>query len=184
VLRRLISTLSFVALAACGGTLTSSSRTVSAQQALTQTAEFLEFETKATRAELYRDVARASLAQAGRTGPVMFPVLRDGELVAAPGIEPRMDLLMSADAGALLQLSLDSPGDAWATDRRESFGGLSEREAAELVARSLLNLWGISATGAIVVERAAGAPWAAAYIDGILRVNPSFVYMAAAPAAP
>ena len=36
----------------------------------------------------------------------------------------------------------------------------------------------------IVVERAAGAPWAAAYIDGILRVNPSFVYMAAAPAAP
>lgn len=183
MLRRLITFVSFVALAACGGTFTSSSRTVSAQQALTQTAEFLEFETKAARADLYRDVARASLAQAGHTGPVMFPVLRDGELVAAPGIEPRMDLLMSADAGALLQLSLDSPGDAWATDRRESFGGLSEREAAELVARSLLNLWGISSSGSIVVERAAGAPWAAAYIDGILRVNPSFVYMAAAPAA-
>jgi hypothetical protein len=184
VLRRLISLASFITLAACGGTLTAPSRSVSAQQALTQTAEFLEFETKATRAELYRDVARASLSQAGQGGSVMFPVLRDGELVAAPGFEPRVDLMTSADAGGLLQLSLDSPGDAWSTDRRESFGGLSEREAAELVARSLLNLWGISSSGAIVVERAAGAPWAAAYIDGILRVNPSFVYMAAAPAAP
>lgn len=185
VLRRLISLSLPALLAACGGSLTSSSsRAVSAQQALTQTAEFLEFETASTRSELFRDVARASVAQAGRTGPVMFPVLRNGELVAAPGIDPRTDLLMSADAGAGLQLFLDSPGDAWAVDRRESFGGLSEREAAELVARSLLNLWGISSNGPIVVERAAGAPWAAAYIDGILRVNPSFVYMAAAPAAP
>lgn len=184
MLRRLISFALPVLLAACGGSVTSSSRAVSAQQALTQTAELLEFETISTRGDLFRDVARASLAQAGHTGPVMFPVLREGELVAAPGIDPRVDLLMSVDAGAGLQLSLDSPGDAWAVDRRESFQGLSEREAAELVARSLLNLWGISSTGPIVVERAAGAPWAAAYIDGILRVNPSFVYMAAAPAAP
>ena len=185
MLRRLISLSLPVLLAACGGSVTSSSsRAVSAQQALTLTAEFLEFETAATRYELFRDVARASIAQAGHNGPVMFPVLRDGELVAAPGIDPRTDLLMSADAGAGLQLLLDSPGDAWAVDRRESFQGLSEREAAELVARSLLNLWGISSNGPIVVERAAGAPWAAAYIDGILRVNPSFVYMAAAPAAP
>lgn len=182
-MRRLISLALPALLAACG-TGVSSSRTVSAQQALTQTAEFLEFETVATRAELYRDVTRASIAQAGRTGPVMFPVLKNGELVAAPGIDPRTDLLVSADAGAALQLNLDSPGDAWSVDRRESFGGLSEREAAELVARSLLNLWGISSSTQIVVERAAGAPWAAAYIDGILRVNPSFVYMAAAPAAP
>lgn len=184
VLRRLISLSLPVLLAACGGSVTSSSRVVSAQQALTQTAEFLEFETATTRGDLFRDVARASVAQAGRTGAVMFPVLRDGELVAAPGIDPRTDLLMSADAGAGLQLVLDSPGDAWSLDRRESFQGLSEREAAELVARSLLNLWGISSNGPIVVERAPGAPWAAAYIDGILRVNPSFVYMAAAPAAP
>lgn len=182
--RLLISVTLPVLLAACGGGTISSSRVVSAQQALTQTAEFLEFETAVTRAELFRDVARASVAQAGRTGPVMFPVLKNGELVAAPGIAPSIDLLMSADAGAGLQLVLDGPGDAWAVDRRDSFQGLSEREAAELVARSLLNLWGISSSGPIVVERAAGAPWAAAYIDGILRVNPSFVYMAAAPAAP
>jgi hypothetical protein len=183
-MRRLISLALPALLAACGGTLTASRNSVSAQQALTQTAEFLEFETVSTRAELFRDVARTSVVQAGHGGPVMFPVLRNGELVAAPGIAPSVDLLMSADAGASLQLVLDSPGDAWAVDRRESFQGLSEREAAELVARSLLNLWGISSSGPIVVERAAGAPWAAAYIDGILRVNPSFVYMAAAPAAP
>jgi hypothetical protein len=183
-MRRLISFVLPALLAACGGTFTSNSRAVSAQQALTQTAELLEFETSSTRAELFHDVARASVVQAGRTGPVMFPVLKNGELVAAPGISPGTDLLMSADAGGGLQLTLDSPGDAWAVDRRDSFQGLSEREAAELVARSLLNLWGISSSGPIVVERAAGAPWAAAYIDGILRVNPSFVYMAAAPAAP
>jgi hypothetical protein len=182
-MRRLITLALPALLAACGGTV-ASSRVVSAQQALTQTAEFLEFETASTRADLFHDVARASIAQAGHSGPVMFPVLKNGELVAAPGISTGTDLLMSADAGASLQLVLDSPGDAWAVDRRESFQGLSEREAAELVARSLLNLWGIASNGPIVVERAAGAPWAAAYIDGILRVNPSFVYMAAAPAAP
>lgn len=154
---------------------------MSAQQALTQTAEFLEFETNVTRTELFRDVARASIAQAGHTGPVMFPLQRNGELVAAPGFDVRADLLMSADAGPGLQLSLEG---RWSEDRRDAFQGLSEREAAELVARSLLNLWGISANGPVLVERAAGAPYAAAYLDGILRVNPSFVYMAAAPAAP
>ncbi|MBK7861826.1 MAG: hypothetical protein IPJ65_25060 [Archangiaceae bacterium] len=182
-MRRLISLALPALLAACGGQLTPS-RSVTAQQALTQTAEFLEFETAGTRAELFRDVARTSMSQSGKSGTVMFPVARSGLLVAAPGIGPGTDLLTSADAGASLQLVLDSPGDAWAVDRRESFQGLSEREAAELVARSLLNLWGISSSGPIVVERAAGAPWAAAYVDGILRVNPSFVYMAAAPAAP
>jgi hypothetical protein len=184
VLRRLIILAVPAVLAACGGSVTASPRAVSAQAALTQTAEFLEFETPATRADLFRDVARASVAQAGHTGPVMFPMLKNGELVAAPGIDTHVDLLMGADAGAGLQLSFDGRGDAWAEDRRESFQGLSEREAAELVARSLLNLWGIASSGPIAVERAAGAPWAAAYIDGILRVNPSFVYMAAAPAAP
>jgi hypothetical protein len=181
--RRLISLALPLVLAACGGQALPA-RTTTAQQALTQTAEFLDSETPAARSEMFREVARLSVNQAGRTGPVMFPVLKNGELVAAPGFDTRTDLLMSGDAGAGLQLELDGPGDAWSEDRRDAFQGLSEREAAELVARSLLNLWGISSPGPIVVERAAGAPWAAAYIDGILRVNPSFVYMAAAPAAP
>ncbi len=113
----------------------------------------------------------------------MFPVMKDGEVVAAPGFDVHADLLVGADAGAGLQLTFLG-SEAWSEDRRDSFQGLSEREAAELVARSLLNLWGITSDAPIVVERASGAPWAAAYMDGILRVNPSFVYMAAAPAAP
>jgi len=168
---------------ACGGP-TLQPRATTTQQALTQTAEFLEFETPATRSSMFRDVARASVTQAGKSGPVLFPMMRNGEVVAAPAIDPHADLLMSVDAGSGLQLTFESSGDAWAEDRRDSFQGLSEREAAELVARSLLNLWGVQASGPIVVERASGAPWAAAYMEGILRVNPSFVYMAAAPAAP
>ena len=143
----------------------------------------LEFETPAARNELFRDIARQSQVQAGRSGSVMFPISTDGTLVAAPGLDTRVDLLGSADAGGVLQLILDSPGDRWSEDRRDSFQGLSEREAAELVARSLLNLWGINPTQPVVVERASGAPWAAAWVDGTLRVNPAFVYMAAAPVA-
>jgi hypothetical protein len=183
VLRLIISMAVVLLAAACGGPNALPSRAPTTQQALTQTAEFLEFETVATRGDLFREVARASLMQAGHSGAVMFPILRNGEAIAAPGIDPHTDLLMGADAGAGLQLTFDN-GEAWAEDRRDSFQGLSEREAAELVARSLLNLWGIQATGPIAVERASGAPWAVAYVDGILRVNPSFVYMAAAPAAP
>jgi hypothetical protein len=183
VLRLITALIATLALAACGGTALPS-RATTTQQALTQTAEFLEFETPAARADLFHEVARASVTQAGMNGPVLFPMLKNGELVAAPGIDPHADLLMSVDAGAGLQLQFENTGEAWSEDRRESFQGLSEREAAELVARSLLNLWGVQAQGPIVVERASGAPWAAAYMDGILRVNPSFVYMAAAPAAP
>jgi hypothetical protein len=183
VLRRLISLAALSLLAACGGSALPT-KAPSTLQALTNTAEFLEFETPAARTELFRDVARTSITQAGRTGPVLFPILNDGVLVAAPGFDPHADLLTAADAGAGLQLTFDIPGERWSEDRRDAFQGLSEREAAELVARSLLNLWGISPGKPVTVERASGAPWAAAYVDGILRLNPSFVYMAAAPAAP
>lgn len=184
MLRLIISLAAVLLAAACGGPTALPSRAPNTQQALTQTAEFLEFETATTRADLFREVARASLMQAGHSGAVMFPIMRNGEVTAAPGLDPRTDLLMGADAGAGLQLTFGNTGEAWAEDRRDSFQGLSEREAAELVARSLLNLWNIQASGPIIVERASGAPWAVAYVDGILRVNPSFVYMAAAPAAP
>ena len=44
--------------------------------------------------------------------------------------------------------------------------------------------WGVNPTGEVVVMRASGAPYAAAYMDGVLRINPAFVYMAAAPLTP
>jgi ABC-type sugar transport system substrate-binding protein len=72
-------------------------------------------------------------------------------------------------------------GDSFAEDRRDAFQGLSEREAAELIARSLINLWNVKPSGPVTVVRMPGAPYAAAWIDGQLRLNPAFVYMASAP---
>jgi hypothetical protein len=156
---------------------------LSARQALTSPPELLEFETSTTRLELYREVARISEVEAGQTAqaPVLFPISQRGELVAAPGFESRTDLLLAPDAGAPLQLSFDGrAGERWPEDRREGLQGLSEREAAELVARTLLAHWRVNPSGGVQVDRASGAPYAAAYVDGILRINPAFLYMAAA----
>jgi hypothetical protein len=155
-----------------------------ARQALTTAPEMLEFESPATRLELFREVARISETEAGQAAQalVLFPISQEGELIAAPGFESRLDLFQSPDAGAPLQLGFEGrAGERWPEDRREGLQGLSEREAAELVARTLLAHWGIEpSSGAVQVERAAGAPYAVAYVDGILRINPAFLYMAAA----
>ncbi|MCP3097260.1 hypothetical protein LZ198_00070 [Myxococcus sp. K15C18031901] len=170
-------------LTACGGAGTPTRATMSARQALSHPPEFLEFESPATRLELFREVARQSDQEAGQGAQalVLFPVSQNGELLAAPGFESRMDLFQAPDAGKGLELVLDArAGERWPEDRRESLQGLSEREAAELVARTLLVHWGIQPDGAIQVDRATGAPYAVAYVDGVLRVNPAFLYLAAA----
>jgi ABC-type sugar transport system substrate-binding protein len=112
----------------------------------------------------------------------MFPMssTTSGELVAAPALDSKIDLLAAADAGGLM-LTFDTRGDRFGEDRRDAFQGLSEREATELVARSVLAQWHVKATGPVTVSRAAGAPYAAAWLDGTLRINPAFVYMASAP---
>jgi hypothetical protein len=181
-MHRLPTILAFAAafLVACGGG-ESPSRSAHVRQALTGSPELLELESVAARQELFREVARTSLGEAGRPAqqPVLFPVSRGAELVAAaPGFDARVDLLQGAPVA--LQLTFDTRGgERWPEDRRDSLQGLSEREAAELVARSLLQHWGIHPAGAVQVDRASGAPYAVAYVDGILRVNPSFLYLAA-----
>jgi hypothetical protein len=156
---------------------------MSARQALTNPPEFLEFESPAARLELFREVARLSGTEAGQAAQalVLFPISQHGELLAAPGFDVRMDLLQAPDAGGGFQLVFDArAGERWPEDRRESLQGLSEREAAELVARTLLAHWGIQPEVAVQVDRASGAPYAVAYVDGILRINPAFLYLAAA----
>ncbi len=171
-----------VVLSACGvGSLPA--RAVTSTQALSGTAELLEFESPATRQELFRELVRNSFTQQGQVGTVLFPFMQDGELKGAQALDLRSDLLQAPDAG-VLQLTFDTRGDRFTDDRREAFQGLSEREATELVARSLLHRWNVNSTGPVLVIRAAGAPYAAAWIDGVLRINPAFVYMAAAPASP
>lgn len=175
--------LSLVTLTGCGVGGAPVRASLGARQVLTSAPELLEFETPSSRQELYREVARISETEAGQAAQalVLFPISQQGELVAAPGFEARMDLLQSPDAGARLELSFDGrAGERWPEDRRESLQGLSEREAAELVARTLLSHWRIAPSGVVQVDRASGAPYAVAYVDGILRINPAFLYMAAA----
>ena len=175
--------LSLMTLTACGVGGSPVRASLTARQALTGTPELLEFETPATRQELLREVSRISESEQGlkAQAPVLFPISQNGELVAAPGFDVREDLLQSPGVGAPLQLSFDGrAGERWPEDRRDSLQGLSEREAAELVARTLLAHWQIKPTGVVQVDRASGAPYAAAYVDGILRINPAFLYMAAA----
>ena len=175
--------LSVVVLTACGGTGAPSRSSLSARQALTSAPEALEFEPASTRQELFRELARLSEQEEGQAAQalVLFPISHRGELVAAPGFDARMDLLQAPDAGGVLQLTFDGrTGEHWPEERRDSLQGLSEREASELVARTLLTHWGIQQTGAVQVDRVSGAPYAVAYVDGILRINPAFLYLAAA----
>jgi hypothetical protein len=147
-------------------------------------AEALEFESPAVRQELYRSILKTSESQAGQvaSGPVYFPMANGQMVIAAPALDSKADLLSGSDAGNPVQLVMDNREESWAEDRRDSFQGLSEREAAEQVARSLIAMWGIESNEPIQVVRTSGTPYAAAYIDGTLRVNPAFVVMAAAPA--
>jgi hypothetical protein len=175
--------LSVVVLTACGGAGAPSRTSLTARQALTSSPEALEFEPASTRLELFRELARLSEQEEGQAAQalVLFPISQNGELVAAPGFGTRMDLLQAPDAGGVLQLTFDGrTGEHWPEERRDSLQGLSEREAAELVARTLLTHWGIQPSGAVQVDRVSGAPYAVAYVDSILRINPAFLYLAAA----
>ena len=155
----------------------------SVRQVLLEPPEQVEGLPVQARAELYRALLRASGAGTPEGLLALFPMVQEGAVRAAPPIEGRLDLLDVSDAGEPLVLNLDAAlADAWPLDRREALQGLSEREAAELVARSLAARWGLRPRAALRVERAAGAPYAAAYAEGVLRVNPALLYLAAAPA--
>ncbi len=168
-------------LAACGGT-NNSARTPALRWVLTSDAERLEFEGQPMLADLFNEASRISRMEPGsgtRTSP--FLIIENGQSVMAPGFDVHTDLLQPPDAGQPAQLAFGDRGEGrWPESRRPALGGLSEREAAEQVARSLVSLWGIQKNGILVV-RAPNAPFAAAYTDdGTLRLNPAFLYMAAA----
>ena len=178
--RVLISALLGLTLAACGD-LVSPAREQTARAALLQTPEQVELLAPSVRQELYRMVVRDSgQEQVGGAEEALslFPFVQNGELGTAPGLEGRGDLFEVPDAGDPASLVFE--GEPWSDERRDSLQGLSEREAAELVARSLAGRWSLHPPGALRVYRADGVPYAAAYADGALRLNPVLLYLVAA----
>lgn len=152
----------------------------SGRQALTQEPERLAEASRAQRAAWLEELLCAAQAEAGQpaTAQSLFPLLLGELAVSAPALDPQADLLAVAPSHPA-RLALDGRG-GWGEQREEALGGLSEREVAELLARSLLSRWGIPAAVPVQVDRAAGAPYAAAWVDGALRLNPAFVLLAAA----
>jgi len=150
---------------------------------LTNDAERLEFEAQPVLTDLFNEASRISRSEGSSASRQSTPflIIQNGQTSAAPGFDLHADLLQPPDAGQPVQISFGDRGEGrWPEDRRAALGGLSEREAAEQVARSLLSLWGIE-SDSVLVTRAPNAPFAAAYTDdATLRLNPAFLYMAAA----
>ncbi len=155
-------------------------RSQTARSALLQSPEQVELLPLPARQELFRAVVRDSAQEqaiAAGGALALFPFVQNGELRAAPALEGRGDLFEVPDAGEPAALVFE--GERWSQERRDSLQGLSEREAAELVARSLAARWNLHPRGALRVDRADGVPYAAAYADGVLRVNPVLLYLVA-----
>jgi hypothetical protein len=177
-LRLLSLALVGLTLAACGDA--SPVRSQTARAALLQSPEQIELLTLPARLEVFHELVRDSaLEQAGAAegGLALFPFVQNGELRAAPALEGRGDLFEVPDAGQPAALVFE--GERWSEERRESLQGLSEREAAELVARSLAARWNLHPRDALRIDRADGVPYAAAYADGVLRLNPVLLYLVA-----
>jgi len=184
-MRRSVLPAFLLLLAACGevGMGAPSPSQPSVRQVLLEPPEQVEVLSGPVRSDLFRALLRASGSDASDGLLALFPLVQNGTVRAAPPLDGRLDLLDVLDGGEPLVLNLDaSLADPWPLERRDALQGLSEHEAAELVARSLAARWGLHPRGALRVERAAGAPYAAAYAEGVLRLNPALLYLAAAPA--
>jgi hypothetical protein len=176
-----LSSLALLALtaAACGD-VSSPVRSQTARAALVRTPEQIELLPQPVRQELYRALVRDSGQEllGGSDGTLaLFPFVQNGALRAAPALEGRGDLFETPDGGEPAALVFEAA--RWSEERRDSLQGLSEREAAELVARSLAAHWSLHPHAALRVDRADGVPYAAAYADGVLRINPVLLYLVA-----
>lgn len=186
MLRLLLPLALILGLTACDGSVAPARTAPALSSLLADGPEQLEFSSSDERVELFDALVRLSRDEAGRPAeatPVLFALDTREGLFGAPALPPRVDLLAAADAGSGTSLLFDEGSRRWPDDAREALQGLSEREAAGLVARSLLMHWGLDPESDVLVERAPGAPYAAAWLDGILRINPVLLYLATAPGA-
>ena len=147
---------------------------------LSDQVELLGDISSAKRTELYNETVRRSNQEAGRPGASLFLIFTDGGFRAAPGLNPGKDLLTGLDAGSRPTIVFDE-SNPFSEERRETYGGLSEKEAAEFVTLALLQAWGLNDLPSVKVVRTPSSGYAAAYVDGVLRLNPSFLFVATAP---
>ncbi len=186
MLRLLLPLALILGSSACDGSVAPARTAPGLGSLLADGPEQLEFASTEERQELFDALVRLSQEEDGvraEATPVLFALDTRAGLFGAPGLPSRVDLLASADAGIGASLIFEEGSRRWPDDAREALQGLSEREAAGLVARTLMSHWGLQPESGVLVERAPGAPYAAAWLDGILRINPVLLYLATAPGA-
>lgn len=148
------------------------------QSALAAPLDELEVKSARERSVLFNEALRQSAAQARAglaDGPALFAMERGGRLFALALPSARALL-----TGGSVSIDLASSRDPWPQDLRIGLLGRSERELAKNAAEALIGLLGVSPEAPVVVEREGGAPFAAAFVDGRLRLNPALLYLAAA----
>jgi len=164
-------------LGACGGGVSSFSPSPSLEKALASPPEMLEYEALSTRQALWEELLAQAQEQALGPSPVqpLFPIFTSTGFVAKQG---PLELLHCPENPAGLVLKLDERRESWSDTPKENGRGLSEKKLARCLALSLLTQWQIK--GEVNLQKVTRSPYAAAYVEGSLRLNPSFVSLAAA----
>jgi uncharacterized protein (TIGR03382 family) len=153
----------------------------SVSEALGAGSEELDFASPAARARLFGLVEAQSRAQAAAPAPdspAVFAVEVSSSLLPAP-----LPTAAALRAGAAALVDLEASEDPWPREPRAGLLGASERDAARAASSALAEALSLGGR-TLVVERAAGAPYAAAWVQGKLRLNPALLYLAAGVAQP
>jgi hypothetical protein len=163
---------------ACGESVPAVSSPPSLEKALVSPSGMLEYELSSTRQALWEELLAQAQEQATHPSHAqpLFPIFMSTGFVAKEG---PAELLHCFEAEALeLVLKWDERRESWSDIPREDWRGLSERELARCLALSLLTQWQIK--GEVSLQKVPRSPYAAAYVEGSLRLNPAFVSLAAA----
>lgn len=161
----------------CGLSRTAPLELATVGEALAAGSEELDLASPACRARLFGLAELQARAQADAPAPdspALFAVEVGSLLLPAP-----LPSATSLRAGAEVEVDVDSSADPWPRERREGLAGSDERSAARAAASALADALHLGGK-AIVVERDAGAPYAVAWAQGRLRLNPALLYLAAA----
>jgi len=162
-------------LAACGENTPAGGPALSLEKALLSSSEMLEYESLHLRQLLWEELLSQAQEQACQPSlQPLFPTFTSAGFVAKEGPSQWSPCL---EAPGALSLKLDERREAFSDIPREEWRGLSERDIARCLALHLLSQWHIQ--GEVSLQKVAKSPYAAAYVEGSLRLNSAFVLLAA-----